>query len=61
MKEGYVKSSHYIHWLYGKPDESITSDFIVSENSFLSGFFKGYHRCGHFCPECKKIILSLEE
>ena len=60
MTKGYIRSGYPIHWFSGEKDSRTMGEFNIQENGFVNSIFNGNYRMGHFCPECKKIILSVE-
>ena len=60
MTEGYIRSGYPIHWFSGEKDSRTMGEFNIQQNGFVNSIFNGNYRTGHFCPECKKIILSVE-
>ena len=60
MERGYIKSPQQIFWSkdseLGPQDESS----IKLSGKFWHGFFNGFSVESCYCPDCKKIITSVE-
>lgn len=60
MESGFLKTSHHVSW--GKEKElGLNQDDILLTKNNLETFFKGQFIKSHYCSDCKKILVSLEE
>lgn len=59
MEQGYIKSSKQIFW--GKEKELVMGEErTMLSQGFWDGFFHGFSVESFYCPDCKKIITSVE-
>lgn len=59
MIKGYIKSSHLFSWGQEKDLMNPTGD-IKLVNSSVKGMLQGNYKEADYCPECKKIIMSVK-
>lgn len=64
MERGEVFSSHGIHWCKrsGSGERSAGMPLVKpTAKNFFTGVVKGFTVEGYRCPDCNKIILSLNK
>ncbi|WP_458398082.1 PF20097 family protein [Anaerotignum sp.] len=59
MIKGYIKSSHLFSWGQEKDLLNPTGNINLVKDSFKR-IFQGKYKEAEYCPECKKIIMSVE-
>ena len=59
MEQGYIKSPQQLFWSKEK-ELGIESGSIKLSQRFWNGFFNGFSVESCYCPDCKKIITSVE-
>ena len=60
MEQGYIKSPQQIFWNKDKDLGPQGESSIKLSGKFWHGFFNGYSVESYYCPDCKKIITSIE-
>ena len=60
MEQGYIKSPHQIFWSKDKDLGPQGESSIKLSGKFWHGFFDGFSVESYYCPDCKKIITSIE-
>ena len=60
MEQGYIKSPSQIFWSKDKDLGPQGESSVKLSGKFWHGFFNGFSVKSYYCPDCKKIITSIE-
>lgn len=59
MEQGYIKSPQQLFWSKFK-ELGTDNETIRLSGNFWDGFARGFSVESYYCPDCKKIITSIE-
>jgi len=60
MTAGFIKSSHHMAWDQKRESGFFLEGIRLTKNS-IENVFNGNAVSSHYCSNCRKIIVSLEE